>query len=144
MKTDSILYTIFKTDPGILFELLGWSPSRAQGYEFRSVEIKQLAFRIDGILLPKPDAADQTVIFLENQFQWDGEFYHRFFGEIVTYLKQHPQTVDWQAVVIYPTRKQEPSDTHLYRVFLQSDQVHRLYLEDFQETATDSLGIGFR
>jgi predicted transposase YdaD len=61
LKTDSIFYRIFQTDPGILFELLGQSPELAQDYEFRSVKIKQLAFRIDGILLPKTDAIDQTV-----------------------------------------------------------------------------------
>lgn len=142
VKTDSVLYTIFKTDPGILFELLGQSPDLAQGYEFRSVEIKQLAYRLDGILLPKPEAADQTVIFLENQFQWDREFYHRFFGEIVTYLKQYPDTKDWRAVVLFPHRNIEPSNTHLYRAFLNSDQVYRLYLEDFEKTATDSIGVG--
>lgn len=142
MKTDSILYSIFKTDPGLLFELLGQSPTFAEGYEFRSVEIKQLAFRIDGIFLPKPDAADQTVIFLENQFQWDPDFYHRFFGEIVTYLKQYPSTADWQAVVIYPNRRIETDATHLYRALLNSDQFYRLYLEDFEDTVTDSYGIG--
>lgn len=74
MKTDSIFYRIFQTDPGIFFELLGQSADRAQGYEFRSVEIKQLAFRIDGVLLPKPDAPDQTVWFVEVQFQKDEHF----------------------------------------------------------------------
>jgi predicted transposase YdaD len=59
LKTDSIFYRIFQTDPGILFELLGQSPDLAQGHEFRSAEIKQLAFRIDGVLLPKPDAPNQ-------------------------------------------------------------------------------------
>ncbi|ABW32043.1 DUF2887 domain-containing protein [Acaryochloris marina] len=36
MKTDSIFYRIFKTDPGILFELLDLSPEIAQGYEVES------------------------------------------------------------------------------------------------------------
>ncbi|PZD70842.1 hypothetical protein C1752_08984 [Acaryochloris thomasi RCC1774] len=142
MKTDSIFYTIFKTDPGILFELLGQPSTLATGYEFRSVEIKQLAFRIDGLFLPRLDAPDQTVIFLENQFQPDPEFYHRFFGEIITYLKQYPSTADWQAVVIFPERKIEPDDAHLYRALLNSDQVYRLYLEDLADVTTDSIGIG--
>ena len=98
MRTDSIFYRIFQTDPGILFELLGQSADLGVGYEFRSVEIKQLAFRIDGVLLPAPDAPDQTVWFIEVQFQKDPTFYHRFFAEIALFLAQHPQTVDWQAV----------------------------------------------
>jgi predicted transposase/invertase (TIGR01784 family) len=140
LKTDSIFYRLFQTDPGILFELLGQSPALAQDYEFRSVEIKQLAFRIDGILLPKPDALDQTVWFIEVQFQKDPTFYHRFFAEIALFLDQHPQTVDWQAVVLFPNRKIEPTQTHLYRAQLNSDQVHRIYLNELE--ARDGLGIG--
>jgi predicted transposase/invertase (TIGR01784 family) len=142
VKTDSIFFQIFKTDPGILFELLGQSPDLAQNYDFRSVEIKQVAFRIDGVFLPKPNAADQTVWFLEVQFQHVPLFYQRFFGEIYSYLNLHPETVDWQAVVIFPHRSIEPTNRHVYRANLNSDQVHRIYLEDFNALATESLGIG--
>ncbi|UJB72670.1 Rpn family recombination-promoting nuclease/putative transposase (plasmid) [Acaryochloris sp. 'Moss Beach'] len=141
MKTDSIFYRIFQTDPGILFELLGQSPEIAQGYEFKSVEIKQVAFRIDGILLPTPEAADQTVWFVEFQFQRDTLFYQRFFSEIYLYLKLHPETVDWQAVVLYPKRSIEPDHPQVFRANLVSDQVHRIYLEDLDEPS-DSLGVG--
>jgi Protein of unknown function (DUF2887) len=67
LKTDSIFFKIFKTDPGIMFQLLGRSPELAKGYEFRSVKIKQVAFRLDGVLLLKPEANDWTVWFLEVQ-----------------------------------------------------------------------------
>ncbi|KAI9130004.1 Rpn family recombination-promoting nuclease/putative transposase [Acaryochloris sp. CCMEE 5410] len=141
MKTDSIFYRIFKTDPGILFELLGQSPEAAQGYEFKSVEIKQVAFRLDGVFLPTPEAVDQTVWFVEVQFQRDPVFYQRFFSEIYLYLNLHPDTIDWQAVVIYPKRSIEPDYPHVFRANLNSDQVHRVYLEDLEE-AVDSLGVG--
>jgi predicted transposase/invertase (TIGR01784 family) len=140
LKTDSIFYSIFQTDPGILFELLEQSSDRAQGYEFRSVEIKQLAFRIDGVLLPKPDAPDQTVWFVEVQFQKDEHFYHRFFAEIGLYLAQHPKTEDWKAVVIFPNRKVEPEQRHLHRAQLNSDQVHRVYLNELKDSG--ALGVG--
>jgi predicted transposase/invertase (TIGR01784 family) len=142
LKTDSIFFQIFKTDPGILFELLGQSPNLAQNYDFRSVEIKQVAFRIDGVFLPKPDAVDQTVWFLEVQFQNDPVFYQRFFGEIYFYLNLHPETVDWQAAVLFPRRSIEPTNRHVYRANLNSDQVHRVYLEDFSGMSTESLGLG--
>ncbi|NJM77911.1 MAG: DUF2887 domain-containing protein [Acaryochloridaceae cyanobacterium RU_4_10] len=58
MKTDSIFYRIFQTVPGFFFELLGEPADCAQGYVFRSVEVKQLAFRLDGVFLPQPDAPD--------------------------------------------------------------------------------------
>jgi predicted transposase/invertase (TIGR01784 family) len=142
LKTDSIFFQIFKTDPGILFELLGLPSDLAQGYEFRSVEIKQRAFRIDGVFLPKPDAADQTVWFLEVQFQDDPKFYPRFFGEIYFYLDLYQETEDWQAVVIFPSRNIEPKKQHLYRANLNSDQVHRIYLDDLSGVPTESLGVG--
>lgn len=141
MKTDSIFYRIFKTDPGILFELLGQSSEIAQGYEFKSVEIKQIAFRIDGVFLPTPEASDQTVWFVEVQFQRDPVFYQRFFSEIYLYLNLHPETVDWQAVVIYPKYSIEPDYPQVFRANLNSDQVHRIYLEDLDEPV-DSLGVG--
>jgi predicted transposase/invertase (TIGR01784 family) len=142
LKMDSIFYRIFQSSPEILFELLGQSPDLAQGREFGSVEIKQVAFRLDGVLFPNLDAPDQTVWFIEVQMQSDPVFYQRFFAEIYFYLNLYPQTADWQAVVIYPTRSIESKNQKLYRANLNSDQVHRVYLEDFSDTSTESLGIG--
>ncbi|NEQ41337.1 MAG: DUF2887 domain-containing protein [Okeania sp. SIO3I5] len=52
MKTDSIFYRLFLEMPGIYFQLIGESPTMAKSYKFQSVEIKQTAFRLDGILVP--------------------------------------------------------------------------------------------
>ena len=142
MKTDSIFYKIFQTDPGILFELLGLSPDLADRYDFGSVEIKQVAFRIDGVFLPKPDSSNQTVWFVEVQFGRDPKFYGRFFGEIYFYLDLHQDTEDWQAVVIFPKRSIEPKRRHLYRANLASDQVHRIYLDELTDVPAESLGVG--
>jgi predicted transposase/invertase (TIGR01784 family) len=142
LKTDSVFYRIFQAIPGILFELLGQSPELAQGYSFESVEIKQVAFRLDGVLLPASDAQDQTVWFIEVQMQYDAIFYQRFFAELYLYLDLHPKTVDWQAIVIFPDRSTEPVNQRLYRANLSSDQVHRVYLEDFSNISTESVGIG--
>jgi predicted transposase/invertase (TIGR01784 family) len=142
LKTDSIFYQIFKTDPGILFELLGRSPDLADSYDFRSVEIKQVAFRIDGVFLPKPNSNDKTVWFVEVQFGRDPKFYGRFFGEIYFYLDLHQDTEDWQAVVIFPKRSIEPKRRHLYRANLASDQVHRIYLDELTDVPTESFGVG--
>ena len=72
----------------------------------------------------------------------DPEFYHHFFAEIHLYLKLHPKTFDWQAIVIFPRRNIEPKNQRLYRANLSSDQVHRVYLEDFSNVSTESVGIG--
>ncbi len=52
MKTDSIFYRLFQDYPALLFELLGQDPSLAASYEFSSREVKELAFRLDGIFIP--------------------------------------------------------------------------------------------
>jgi predicted transposase/invertase (TIGR01784 family) len=142
LKTDSVFYRIFQASPGILFELLGQSPELAQGYSFESVEIKQVAFRLDGVLLPALDAPDQTVWFIETQMQDDLEFYHRFFAQIHLYLKLHPKTYDWQSIVIFTSHNIEPKNLRLHRTLINSEQVHRVYLEDFSNTSTESIGIG--
>jgi predicted transposase/invertase (TIGR01784 family) len=142
LKTDSIFYKIFQTAPGLFFELIGLSKQLGQSYEFRSVELKQTAFRIDGVFLPRRSANEQTVWFVEVQFQKDVEFYYRFFAELFLFLRQNPQTVDWRAVVIFPDPGAEPEQIHLFRTLLDSFQVQRVYLNDFEASSIDSLGIG--
>ena len=141
MQTDSLFFHIFKTSPGTLFELLAQPANLADNYSFDSVEMKQVGFRIDGVFLPKPDAVDQTVIFLEVQFQKDPTFYHRLIAEIHLFLKLNPSTFDWKAVVIFQKRSIEPTDLRLFRNLIHSDQVHRIYLEDLKSTSEGTLGL---
>ncbi len=141
MKTDTIFYGLFQASPSIFFELIGKPPTDAQGYQFRSVEIKQTAFRIDGVFLPPSDVPSQTVYFVEVQFQKDPFLYQRFFAEIFLFLEQNKSTYDWYGVVIYPKRNLEPDETRLYRSLLESPQVQRVYLDELGEAA-QSLGIG--
>ena len=68
MKTDSLFYKLFNTSPGIFFELIGRDAAVATGYEFRSVEIKEPDFRIDGVFVPSSNSSAQTVYFVEVQF----------------------------------------------------------------------------
>jgi predicted transposase/invertase (TIGR01784 family) len=124
-----------------LFELLGQPANLAENYSFDSVEIKQVGFRLDGVLLPKLDAVDQTVIFLEVQFQKDTTFYHRFIAEIHLFLKLNPSTFDWKAVVIFPRRSIEPPDFRLFRNLIHSDQVYRIYLEDLKACSDGTIGL---
>jgi predicted transposase/invertase (TIGR01784 family) len=142
VKTDSIFYQLFAEFPSIFFELIGRSFSNTQGYQFRSVEIKQTAFRIDGVFLPPEDSTDQTVYFCEVQFQKDQFLYHRLFAELFLYLDQHPSTYDWYAVIIYPKRSLEPDETRLHQVLLESSKVQRVYLDELETSANKSLGIG--
>jgi predicted transposase/invertase (TIGR01784 family) len=140
VKTDSLLYRIFRTAPVLFFELID-QPHR-QGYEFQSIEIKQTAHRIDGVFLPPPDQPTAPIFFAEFQFQPDPWLYHRLFAEIFMYLEQHPTLADWQAVVLYPSRTLEPTQTHLYRALLTSPQVQRLYLDELSTPPTLPLSTG--
>jgi len=53
MKTDHIFYRIFKDLPETFFELWGEAAEQINDYRFDSVELKQTAFRIDGVFLPQ-------------------------------------------------------------------------------------------
>ena len=141
MKTDSIFYRLFQTFPSAFFELINLQASEANAYNFASVELKQTAFRIDGVFLPVADSSSQPIYFVEVQFQKDHEFYARLFSEIFLYLRLYAPTKDWRAVVIFPRRSVEPTEVQPYRVLL--DQlVTRLYLNELGEVTEHSLGVG--
>ncbi|MGA9382526.1 MAG: Rpn family recombination-promoting nuclease/putative transposase [Phormidium sp.] len=140
MKTDTIFYRLFQSLPSIFFELIEQPPEVADAYQFSSVEVKQLSFRIDGVYLPKQDANETPIYFAEVQFQLDKRFYARFFAEIFLYLDKNEVGNDWRAVVIYPTKSAESSDTMQYRELLASNRVTRIYLDELG-SAQQSLGI---
>ena len=75
MRRDSIFYKLFKQFPGLLFELVDSPPTAAEQYQFESVEVKETAFRMDGVFLPPDNAAEQIVFFAEVQFQKDEDFF---------------------------------------------------------------------
>jgi predicted transposase/invertase (TIGR01784 family) len=141
VKTDSIFFRIFQTRPSILFELLGVPSELGDCYDFQSVEVKQTAFRIDGVFVPRPDALDRTVIFAEVQFQSDEYLYDRMFAEIGLYLVQHRDTFNWRAVAIFPRRSLEPKNQYRHRTLLGGEQFTAIYLENLLNLQSDLLGI---
>ncbi|MFM8299725.1 MAG: DUF2887 domain-containing protein, partial [Microcystis aeruginosa] len=52
MKTDSIFYRMFLDFPDSFFELIAQPDVIVSNYRFTSQEVKQLAFRLDGLFLP--------------------------------------------------------------------------------------------
>jgi predicted transposase/invertase (TIGR01784 family) len=141
VKTDPIFYRLFQTFPSSFFELIGRSPEDAINYEFRSVEIKQTAFRIDGVFIPVSGSDQQPILFAEVQFQKDPEFYYRLFSEITLYLRQYKPVSDWLAVVIYPTRRIEHSEPLAYQDWLALPKVQRIYLDELEIEAEPSFGV---
>ncbi|HYW20407.1 MAG TPA: Rpn family recombination-promoting nuclease/putative transposase [Nodularia sp. (in: cyanobacteria)] len=140
MKTDSIFYRLFQELPTIFFELIGNSPQLAETYTFASIEIKQTAFRIDGVFVPKEGEQD-PIYFVEVQFQNDTEIYSRLFSEIYLYLRQNQPKNSWRGVVIYPTRSLDTSDINNYNEFFTSQRVTRIYLDELGETVSLPIGI---
>lgn len=79
MKTDSLFYRLFQAIPSLALELAGITISERAAYEFRSEEIKQTAFRLDGVLIPAAEVWEAPVMFVEVQYQPNEGFYGRYF-----------------------------------------------------------------
>ncbi|MEH2240407.1 Rpn family recombination-promoting nuclease/putative transposase [Nostoc sp.] len=142
MKRDTIYYQIFKRFPWFIFELVDYQTEQAQNYRFESVEVKETTFRIDGVFLPPEGATPRIIFFAEVQFQKDEALYHRFFTESMMYLNRNQsQYDDWYCVVIFSSRSLEPSDTRTHRLFLNSDQVQRIYLDELGTANQQSIGV---
>lgn len=141
MKTDSIFYQLFQTFPSIFFELIGQPNAEVSRYEFKSVEIKQTAFRIDGVFLPSANLPNSLIYFVEVQFQQDSNFYYRLFTEIFLFLGQNKPKKDWLAVAVFPQRSVDSEVPIEYQRLLASQQVQRIYLNEL-ETTYQSVELG--
>jgi predicted transposase/invertase (TIGR01784 family) len=138
MHTDTIFYQIFLTFHTLLFELLGQPTENAEGYEFTSVEVKEKAFRFDGIFMP--DSEEKPIYFVEVQFQNKPEFYWELITEINIYLNQYKPEQDWQAVALFAKRSLDVEKlTNYQQELVNSGRIKRIYLD---EIASGSIGMG--
>jgi predicted transposase/invertase (TIGR01784 family) len=138
MKTDTLFFQLFKSFHTLLFELIDRPIAEAEGYKFSSAEIKEKAFRFDGIFMPT--ANDKPIFLAEVQFQPKEDFYSEFLAEIFLYLNQYRPTQDWQAVAIFARHNCEPAPDKFCQELIASGRIIRIHLEDFWEE-TNSLGI---
>jgi len=128
MKTDSLFYRLLQAQPTLAFELAGLDVPEPRRYRFVSQEVKQTAFRFDGLIEPPADRPDAPRGYVEVQFQPDEGFYPRFLSEILLHLRQYPDAHSWQAVVIYPSPAVERL-TPATDPFLILPNLHRVYLD---------------
>jgi predicted transposase/invertase (TIGR01784 family) len=143
MRRDSIFYKLFQQYPSVLFQLLAQPPKNADAYRFDSVAVKEPRFEIDGVFLPPENDDSRIVYFAEVQFQTDEKLYERLFAESLLYFYRNRNRFnDWQAVLIYPSRNTEQSDIYPYRALLNSDQVHRIYLDELGDIHQLPLWVG--
>jgi predicted transposase/invertase (TIGR01784 family) len=138
MRTDTIFYQLFLTFHSLLFELLGQPLSEADDYQFTSEEIKEKAFRFDGIFIPNFE--DKLIYFVEVQCQPKPDFYWELLAEINIYLNQFKPVQDWKAVALFADRRFEVKNLTPYQQELvNSDRIIRIYLD---ELPTGSIGVG--
>ena len=142
MKTDTIFYQLFQTLPNILFELIGKPATESENYQFTSVEIKELAFRFDGLFLPNSDIPEKPIYFLEVQFQPKTDFYWKLFTEIFVYLNQYKPQNNFHAVAIFAKRSLDPGLPIHYHGLLMNKQLTIIYLDELTVTNDDSVGLG--
>ncbi|MGF1675519.1 MAG: Rpn family recombination-promoting nuclease/putative transposase [Rivularia sp. (in: cyanobacteria)] len=140
MKTDTIFYTLLQNLPSVLFEILQQPPTQALHYEFSSVEIKELARRIDGLFLPKSEYPQDPIYFVEVQYQRDDDLYWRLITESFVYLNQYRPDKTWQAVVLWAKRSLDPGIPIAYRTSLSDGQIQVIYLDELVETSS-SIGL---
>ncbi len=140
MKTDTLFYQLFQEFPSIFFELISQPVTQAHVYQFTSIELKQVAFRLDGLFLPSSGEPNLPIYFVEVQFQKDETFYYRLFAEIFLYLYQYKAVNNWQAIVVYPKRSIESESPLPYQFLLDGDRVKRIYLDELGQN--QSLGVG--
>jgi predicted transposase/invertase (TIGR01784 family) len=142
MRRDSIFYQLFQQSPTLLFELLETAPINASDYRFDAVAVKEPKFEIDGVFLP-PETNDPGIIyFCEVQFQKDNRLYERFFAEVFLYFYLNRERyVNWEGVIIYPSRSIEQEEISPYQALLVSDQIHRVYLDELGEIQQLPLGV---
>ena len=139
MRTDTLFYQLFNAFHSLLFELIERPISEAEGYEFSSVEVKEKAFRFDGIFIPK--AKDKPIYLLEVQFQQKEDFYWEYLSEIYLYLNQSRPEHDWKAIAIFARRSYEPEPRSHVQEMLNCQRILRVYLEDLVDRETDSFAI---
>jgi predicted transposase/invertase (TIGR01784 family) len=138
MRTDTIFYQLFLTFHSLLFELLGEPMGIADNYQFISAEIKEKAFRFDGIFLPEQE--DLPIYFVEVQFQEKPDFYWEFIAEINLYLNQYKPVQDWKVVALFAQRRFEVKSLTAYQQeLINNHRIIRIYLD---ELPSGSIGVG--
>jgi predicted transposase/invertase (TIGR01784 family) len=139
LKTDTLFYQLFQSFHTLLFELIDRPIADAEGYQFTTAEIKEKAFRFDGIFIPTTD--DKPIFFIEVQFQPKNDFYWEYLSEIFLYLNQYRPINKWQAVAIFAKRNCEPEIVDHVQEMINSNRIIRVYLEDWLNQETNSLTI---
>lgn len=105
------------------------------------LQVKQRAFRFDGLFLPSAESPELPIYFVEVQFQKKPKLYSRLFAEISLYFYQYDPPNEWYAIVIYRRRSLELPAPRRYRELMEH-RVRRIYLDEIEQSAEHSIGVG--
>ena len=142
MRTDTLFYRLFQERPALVFELAGWPRPAGAGYRWSAEEVKETAFRLDGVLLPR-DGANEPPVFVEVQFQPKTDFYARWFSEIFLYLFRRKIERPWLALALFPTAAVDTAARDAYAPLLDCPWVQRIYLDEvLAQTPDPGPGLG--
>ncbi|MGK7901641.1 MAG: Rpn family recombination-promoting nuclease/putative transposase [Hormoscilla sp.] len=142
MKTDKLFYEAFLEFPEIFFELIGAKNVDARAYEFKAIELKETASRLDGAMLPLNKDPKQPIYFIEVQGYKNPKIYANVLKKVGMYLEQNDPTQDWCAVVVYERRSFAPEETTPYRGIINSGQLLRIYLDEMEPADPQTKEIG--
>lgn len=137
MKRDSLFFEFFRDLPRGFFEAIGRGDVDPEQYELKSIEYKQTAVRLDGVFSPLAAGAGPAYIW-ETQWYSSDKVYANLMSKIGRFLEHGNPAQMWVAVVIYPTRSME-KNLDPYRCLLNSDQLIRLYLDEFAPAEPDRI-----
>ena len=141
MHRDTIFYQLFQQSPTLLFDLISQPPIDAERYIFDSIEVKETAFRIDGVFIPPLPSG--IIYFCEVQFQSDKLLYERMVSEISIYTYRNRNLFsDWRAVAIYPSRSIEQSNKDVVLEMLASGRITPIYLDELGAVEELPTGLG--
>ncbi len=131
MRRDTIFHQIFLRYPKLLFELLPDPPVDAAGYVFESIEVKETAFRTDGVWMPPQPTG--TVYFAEVQFQPDEVFYERMNAEIGVFVyRNRSRCNNWQGIVLFPSRTIQQKKLSMVQYLLDSGKIIPIFLDELR------------
>ncbi|MFM7204617.1 MAG: DUF2887 domain-containing protein [Myxococcota bacterium] len=126
MKTDDLLYQLFRRYPHALSRMAGL-PYEGH-WTFESITVKSTEKRLDGFLC-RQDAPTPFFMFAEFQGYRESSFYWRLYRELATWYEQNPdESRPFVAVVIFLSRSHDPHNAQLKP--LGNNKLLRIYLPE--------------
>lgn len=112
MKTDELLYELFRLDPGSVFRLV---QLEVEGdYKFESITLKTIEKRIDGFL--KRTDGPGPKVFVEFQGWDDPKIYWRSFREVCMFYEERDDPAPFILIIVFIDPKYDPGNPPITQV----------------------------